>query len=194
MPQTDDSRSPWEELFSASLRRLARSSPREAPGELENLLTSAFHRHHRTRRALRRLAMAAVILAIGSLSWWRFLAPEHRVPTNQIAVDAHKPGSEPAQGRDVSANDLPLHRPPASRPRAPLADSPWLDAGKPFLALPSFALVTPEEDLRVIRVQMQVSSLRLLGARVNDELITRRIVADLLVGADGTPYAFRLVR
>jgi hypothetical protein len=62
-----------------------------------------------------------------------------------------------------------------------------------FVALPSFAFSKPDEDLRVIRVEMPVSSLRLLGARVNDELVTRRIVADLLVGADGTPYAFRLV-
>ena len=70
-------------------------------------------------------------------------------------------------------------------------DSP--DTEEMFLALPSFAFVQPEEDLRVIRVEIPVSSLRLLGARVNDELITQRVVADLLVGADGTPYAFRLV-
>jgi hypothetical protein len=40
---------------------------------------------------------------------------------------------------------------------------------------------------------MPVSSLRLLGARVNDELSTQQIVADILVGMDGTPYAFRII-
>jgi len=40
---------------------------------------------------------------------------------------------------------------------------------------------------------MPVSALRLLGARVNDELSTQLIVADILVGADGTPYAFRII-
>ena len=62
-----------------------------------------------------------------------------------------------------------------------------------FVALPSFAFETPGEQLRVIRVEMPVSSLRMLGARVNDELSTRRIVTDLLVGDDGTPYAFRII-
>jgi hypothetical protein len=40
---------------------------------------------------------------------------------------------------------------------------------------------------------MPVSSLRLLGARVNDELSSQQIVADILVGTDGTPYAFRII-
>jgi hypothetical protein len=62
-----------------------------------------------------------------------------------------------------------------------------------FIALPSFAFVTPGEDLRAIRVEMPASSLRLLGAQVDEEISTHRVVADLLVGADGTPYAFRLV-
>lgn len=65
--------------------------------------------------------------------------------------------------------------------------------GEVFIALPSFAFETPGEELRVVRVEMPVSSLRILGARVNDELSTRRIVADLLVGTDGTPYAFRII-
>ena len=64
---------------------------------------------------------------------------------------------------------------------------------QPFIALPWFAFKTADEELRVVRVEMPVSSLRQLGVRVNDELITRRVVAELLVGPDGTPYAFRLL-
>ena len=109
------------------------------------------------------MVMASVLL-------WRLFTPAHRVPANHVAGDGHKP----AVGQ-------------------PLAESPLHRGDKPFLALPSFAFVAPEEDLRIVRVQMPVSSLRLLGARVNDELITHDVVADLLVGADGTPYAFRLV-
>jgi hypothetical protein len=62
-----------------------------------------------------------------------------------------------------------------------------------FVALPSFALSAPDEELRILRVEMPVSSLRLLGARVNDELSTQQIVADILIGTDGTPYAFRII-
>jgi len=169
MTQTDDTRSPSEELLCASLRRLARTLPQEAPLELEDVLVQAFHRRRRRRRAIRGLAIAA-ILATCSVPLWRRFAPEHRTPANQVAVETQ---SVPAGG--------------------PVAKLPSLDTGEAFLALPSFAFVTPEEDLRVIRVEMPVYSLRLLGARVNDELSTQRVVADLLVGADGTPYAFRLV-
>lgn len=63
-----------------------------------------------------------------------------------------------------------------------------------FVALPSFAFRAQDEQLRVIRVSMPVSSLRLLGAPVNDEPMTRRLTTvDLLIGSDGTPYAVRLV-
>jgi hypothetical protein len=62
-----------------------------------------------------------------------------------------------------------------------------------FVALPAFALSRPDEELRIMRVEMPVSTLRLLGARVNEELSTQKIVADVLVGADGTPYAFRII-
>jgi hypothetical protein len=62
-----------------------------------------------------------------------------------------------------------------------------------FVALPSFAFCAPDEELRVIRVNMPTSSLRLLGAPIDEESITRRVTTDLLIGSDGTPYAVRLV-
>jgi hypothetical protein len=62
-----------------------------------------------------------------------------------------------------------------------------------FVALPSFALCAPDEELRVIRVNMPISSLRLLGASVDEEAMTGRVTTDLLIGSDGTPYAVRLV-
>jgi hypothetical protein len=63
-----------------------------------------------------------------------------------------------------------------------------------FVALPSFVFRAQDEQLRVIRVNMPVSSLRLLGAPVNEEPMTRGLTTvDLLIGSDGTPYAVRLV-
>jgi hypothetical protein len=62
-----------------------------------------------------------------------------------------------------------------------------------FVALPSFAFCAPDEELRVIRVNMPTSSLRLLGAPIDEDLATRRVTTDLLIGSDGTPYAVRLV-
>lgn len=62
-----------------------------------------------------------------------------------------------------------------------------------FVALPSFAFCAPHEELHVIRVNLPISSLRLLGAPVDEESMTRRVTTDLLIGSDGTPYAVRLV-
>jgi hypothetical protein len=181
MSLADHNPSRSEELLSASLRHLARSSPQAAAPEVGATLVQALHRHHRRRRAAQVAAIAAVLLVICSGWLWRRFASDHRPASNQLAV-ASQTTAEHAG-----------HEPRTSRSGVQPAKSPSAGIEKLFVALPSFAFARSDEDLRVIRVEMPVSSLRLLGARVNDELITRRIVADLLIGVDGTPYAFRLV-
>jgi hypothetical protein len=167
MSQTDNTPSRSQELLSAKLRQLARSSTQAASPELGIALVRAFQRHHRRRKGMRVAAIAAVILAIACGSLWHRFASDHPASAKQVAVINQTFGAR----QETSANRLE----------------------NMFVALPSFAFSRPDEDLRVIRVEMPVSSLRLLGARVNDDLITQRVVADLLVGTDGTPYAFRLV-
>ena len=77
-------------------------------------------------------------------------------------------------------------------PRATVARNDVATQGM-FVELPSFALRAPNEELRIIRVNMPVSSLRLLGAPIDEDSMTRRVTTDLLIGSDGTPYAVRLV-
>jgi hypothetical protein len=151
-----------EELLSAGLQELARSSPQSASAESKAALSHAFRRHHARRRAVRVVAMLAAVLVVTGASLWLRTIVRESVHTRQVS-----PTSVVAQ--QITAK------------------------GEVFVALPSFAFETPGEELRVVRVEMPVSSLRVLGARVNDELSTRRIVADLLVGTDGTPYAFRII-
>lgn len=161
-----------QELLAQGLRRLARSSPRGASPELERALLQAFRRRHQRRRTLRfAFAMAVCLAIVSAISWWRLatgnpsgrLASNHRM--NQQISSGAAPGS-----RSLSNAD-----------------------GATFVALPSFALSRPDEELRIMSVEMPASTLRLLGARVNEELSTQKIVADVLVGADGTPYAFRII-
>jgi len=161
MPDQKPSRS--EELLSASLQRLARTSPEVANPELQRTLVRAFHRHHHHRRVMRFTAVAALcVVAVSTFAWW--IAHGNQPLREQVAMTQQQ------------AVDEALRQDPSA-----------------FTALPAFALRTPEEELRIVRVEIPVSSLRLLGARVNDELITQQIVADLLVGTDGTPYAFRII-
>lgn len=159
-----------QELLSAALRRLARSSPRSPSPELERLLVQAFHRRHQRRRAIQvAFAVAASLAIVAGLLWWRLVPP---YPIERSA--SSQPVVQPFTG--------------------PTAESRTFDTdASTFVALPSFSLSTPDEELRILRVEMPVSSLRLLGARVKDELSTQQIVAEILVGADGTPYAFRII-
>lgn len=162
----------FEELLSESLRRLARSSPQAAPLELERVLVQSFHRRHRRGRTLRfALAMTVCLVIVSALLGWHFV---HRNPSDQF-TSKQRTGEQSSAGRTLESQVF--------------GDA---DAST-FVALPPFNLRSPEEDLRTLRVEMPVSSLRLLGAHVNDELSTQQIVTDILVGTDDTPYAFRII-
>ncbi len=166
MSQSDNNPSRSDELLSAKLRHLGRSSPIAASPEVEGLLVNAFRRHHRRRKVLQMTTIVAVLVLIAGGSRWQRYAADHRPLTKHIVVESQTSGlQQKAAAIGIEA----------------------------FVSLPSFAFSEPNEDLRIIRVEMPASSLRLLGARVNDDLITQRVVADLLVGVDGTPYAFKLV-
>jgi hypothetical protein len=49
-------------------------------------------------------------------------------------------------------------------------------------------------DLTIVRVELTGSDLRLLGAPVTEDLSDQRLLADVVVSGDGTPYALRIVR
>ena len=118
----------------------------------------------RHHRRRKVLQMATIVAVIALIAGGSlWLWPDHRQPAKQFVVATPRPASQ--------ANSV----------------------NEAFVPLPAFAFSNRHEDFRIIRVEIPVASLRLLGARVNDDLITQRVVADLLVGVDGTPYAFRLI-
>ena len=53
--------------------------------------------------------------------------------------------------------------------------------------------MTPSE-LQVVRLELSGADLRLMGAPVGEDLSDRRLLADIVVGNDGTPYAVRIVQ
>ena len=195
MPDADRSKSRWEGPLSSALRDLARSSPRSASEATRAALAGEFHRHHLRRKATRMSAIVAIAVIVfgGWLGLHTLL--RHQPPVEQVEVSAPSPGSQPNTG--MQALDRREPQPGQSAKAHERISHPAISEEEAsqqlFVALPSFAFATPGEDLRLIRVEMPLSSLRLLGARVNDELIIKTVVADLLVGSDGTPYAFRLI-
>ena len=57
-----------------------------------------------------------------------------------------------------------------------------------------FDPAVPVGESRMVRMDLPGSALQLIGYPVDGQLLDQRIVADVLVGEDGLPYAVRLVR
>ena len=81
----------------------------------------------------------------------------------------------------------------AAKPRSS-ARAQTAAAIEDFLALPTYDPTIATDGLRIIRLEGRGSDLRLAGAPVSEELSERRVVADFMVGHDGTPYAVRFVQ
>ena len=63
-----------------------------------------------------------------------------------------------------------------------------------FVTLPTFDPAIPIDHLEMVRVDLPGRALRLVGFPVSEEIAERRVVADILLAQDGTPYALRLVQ
>jgi hypothetical protein len=63
-----------------------------------------------------------------------------------------------------------------------------------FMPLEAYDPATAPSELEIVRLELTGADLRLVGAPVAEELSEKRLLADIVVGADGTPYAVRLVR
>jgi hypothetical protein len=200
---------PSEEGLSKALRELAAASPQGAPPELGVRLKSTFERQHSRRRRKRIALMTglAVCLVI-SITWLRVGKP------SRPATVATKPlqtaqSSVPASPVIASATRTITAAPaviahatrakvrPKTTPRvhgASRATSSPAIAATDFVALPSFDPAIPIGQSRMVRLELPGSALQLIGYPVNEQLLERRVLTDVLVGQDGTPYAVRLVQ
>jgi len=198
---------PQRHTLSESLRELAANSP-QAPPEVGVRLRQAFARHHAQRR-LRKRSVFAVSLAaclLIAVAWLR---------TGKQMQDVGKP-RPPAQVAKAPVPRPEIVAPKVERPSTSLIASarvkprvrakqrsqslehsveaaPAITAGD-FIALPTFDPAVPVGESRMVRMDLPGSALQLIGYPVDGQLLDRRIIADVLVGEDGLPYAVRLVR
>jgi hypothetical protein len=199
---------PHEESLAKGLRELAADSPQGAPAELGAKLRDAFERHHSRRRQKRiaLLASLAVILGIAVASLR--VGEHHRRGTeaNQkprtVQTSPVPPAVVAHEAQTIEAGSV-RPRPAASRTRRRISAG----AGAPrsflrtaavapndFLALPSYDPAIPIGPSRMLRLELPGSALQLVGYPVNEELLERRVLTDVLVGQDGVPYAVRLIQ
>jgi hypothetical protein len=175
--------------LTSGLRAMAAAAPAEAPRELGDALTKAFRRHHARRRALRRSTFALVVLAViflaGRILVQKPVPPVSSKSLNVNPVDVQPPtGQVPARPSAATATDKGRHIKPRRRSKPSPRD---------FVVLASFDQTVRDEDLQVVRLELTGRALRLAGAPVTEEMADRRLLADFVVGQDGTPYAVRLV-
>jgi hypothetical protein len=179
--------------LSAALRRLRAIAPRSAPPALGEMLKDEFRRHHLRRKRARnaRILLAAACLAasVGTLLIFRLR------PLNMTPI------LESVQPTPPQANILvALTEPKTTQPKPLKSHAPDRSRKNPatsenrFVTLPTFDPAIPIDHLQMVRLDLPGRELRLVGFPVREEIADRRIVADVLLAQDGTPYALRLVQ
>jgi hypothetical protein len=159
------------------LRGLALDGPRQAPAPVEERLVGELRRRSRARRRNRWLGAGtsgAIAAALVAMLWIR-TEPVVQKPTMALAQTpvraaqpqpASSPAPAPERGAEVAINFYPL----------PDADE-----------------LPPIESATIVRVQLPMSSLRLMGVPVSEDRAAEFIQADMLLGQDGLARGVRFV-
>ncbi len=197
MRDIDPIRNPSEALLSAALNRLAKGSARQAPADVGGRLAQEFRRHHVRRRRTK----AAVIAIAGCLTLATAIALTLKLsvdnappsivkqPAPAVAPNPSPPSPDTAAARSIPVQD---RKSAPSRRSARPAGSTAEQSG--FVTLGVFDPAMTPGDLKVVRLELTGADLRLVGAPVAEDLSDRRLLADIVLASDGTPYAVRLVR
>lgn len=192
-----------EDRLSNALRNLAKDSAHNnAPSELGVELAGAFRRHHRRRRAKN---AAIVVLAAGCFlcTTWLLIRSSQKPSSPVIVKNTTKETAAPHTAeagvpKNIDINPREVKNAVKHGPKhQALHEEPQVAAREAgdFLPLPSYdSSIATNNDLQIIRVEMPIQDLRLVGAPVNAAIPNRPVLADFVVGRDGTPYAVRLVQ
>jgi hypothetical protein len=153
------------------LRALAAEGPRESPAYIEDRLRAQFRRRKRRRTLLTTWVPAfgfAAAAGIALLVWTH----------SSNGTESQKPKPAPvlavvAQAVVSAAED---------------------ETDASFYPLPEAESLPAVENAMVVRVQLPVSSLQLMGVPVSEERADASVQADLLLGQDGLARAVRLAQ
>jgi hypothetical protein len=155
------------------LRALAADGPRDAPPHIEPELRAQFRRQNRRRNLVTWVPAFSVAAAVGiALLVWT------QAPWSQ----APKPPSVPAASKA-----------PAVAASA-VTSGAEEDADASFYPLPEAEALPAVENAMVVRVQLPVSSLQLMGVPVSEERADASVQAELLLGQDGLARGVRLAQ
>ena len=162
----------------------AQECDRHAPSHVEAALLQVFRQERQASMRPRMWwRLGALATAAGVLLALSFSLRDHRwMNPNSSNSDlvSTSPSGQSAQGGTGATTVLSAD-----------AASPEFGAG--FVALPYADDAASTEGSAVVRVALSQSALASLGVPVVDATDTNELPADLIVSADGTPQAIRLV-
>jgi hypothetical protein len=153
-----------------NLKALAADGPQDAPDRVERQLRAEFRkrrRRHRARVWTSLSSVAAMAAGIALLLWVRE-APKPAAGTPDAILAAG-----PVTAGSIAAEE---------------------EADASFYPLPEAEALPAIENAMVVRVQLPVSSLRLMGFPVDEERADAAVQAELLLGQDGLARGVRLVQ
>ncbi len=170
-----------------ALRAVALDGPREAPAAVEQRLLGAFRRRSSMRRRGFRLALGAAAIAAG-IALFVWSRPALSSPTVVSSGPAVAKVEVPVASKSVTpVAEHKTHSVRRTHRRGP-------EVALNFYRLPGADELPPMESATVVRVQLPMSSLRLIGLPVNEDCAAESIQADMLVGQDGLPRGVRFVQ
>lgn len=180
-----------EQLLLNGLRGLAEDGPQEAPAHVEERLMAEFRRRSRARRVRVWLGSGIAAIAAGvMLMIWMRPQPPRAAPVVAHAVVQPVAGTVVGKAGDEKRSPALLRSAPAARKIRASSQQ----AAMSFYRLPQADELPPVENATVVRVQLPMSSLRLIGFPVNEERAAERVQADVLVGQDGLARGVRFVQ
>jgi len=188
-----------EEYVAAALRALAeQDGERQAPEDLEIRLRQAFRRkqaHRRWRSGVGwALAAAAVLTAVFLAGVRQGTSPARSVPPQRVAT-------RPPQ---LAVVDPPQVETPVAEQAAPaiVRRRPLVQPAPPPISqsrevvtqfFPLLDVAPPFERGELLRVTVPASTMRRVGLPVNEDRLSDRVYADVLVGQEGLARAIRFV-
>jgi hypothetical protein len=202
MPEMNRDVNNSEARLSKALRSLAATSSGSTPLEVGEALVGAFRRHHARRRMVRRGAVAAAIVILVALPAVLVLSRREGVetPSHNAGGTVTNAPSPPAVRADLpppkteTTSRSGIHQRVVATKTATKTKMNPAARRDDFVPLPTYNLRSQAEDLRIVRLQVNGRDLRLVGAPVSGDIDERPVLADFVVGQDGTPYAVRLLR
>jgi hypothetical protein len=146
------------------LRALGADGPRQAPGRIEERLKWEFRRQNRRRKLTTWMPALSVAAAAGIALLLWIRSEAPKTVSVQAAVAEHAV--------------------------APAAE----EESDGFYPLPEAEALPAVETAMVVRVQLPVSSLQLMGVPVDEERADASVQAELLLGQDGLARGVRLAQ